>query len=267
MSAKKHTSTQVPVSSLIQWRVGSTNALCGDEVQHDANDYSGDSRASVKQRRKRTRRPDLVLTWCEESSEFLPARSESISPKAAVRRHRSQSWKSSPQNDAAREQSSTPLVVSSAERKPLTLLDRRVPATIPNSTLLEHIATSRFFHHYVSPTRSFCRLDLDYLSSIIDNASQRSTLAEAIIALGILTLPAEPQVIQPAARCRYSRALRFTNKALADAEHAKTDEVLMAVILLGLYQVSRRLQHWLANGEARGYRSGHHLAGYPSLRY
>ena len=114
----------------------------------------------------------------------------------------------------------------------------QLPASIPNSSLLEHIATSRFFHHYVSPTRTFVRLDLDYLSSVIDHATKRNILAEAIIALGILTLPTKTRVSWEAARCRYSRALRFTNKALADAEQAKSDEALMAVILIGLYQVS-----------------------------
>lgn len=115
-----------------------------------------------------------------------------------------------------------------------------LPATIENASLLEHIATSRFFHHYVSPRRSFCRLDLDYTTSVIDQSTKRSVLAEVIIALGILTLPRRTSASCTAARCRYSRALRLTNKALEDTAEAKSDGVLMAVILLGLFEVSSR---------------------------
>lgn len=118
------------------------------------------------------------------------------------------------------------------------MLPEHVPATIPNSTLLEHIATSRFFHHYVSPSRTFCRLDLDFTSFVIDNAAMRSTLAEIVIALGILTLPRKTDASCMASRLRYARALRLTNRALRDEIEAKSDEVLMAVILLSFFEVS-----------------------------
>ena len=62
-------------------------------------------------------------------------------------------------------------------------------------------------------------------------------LAEAIIAMGILTLPNKDRPAYAAARLRHTRALRFTNKALQNDEYAKSDEILMAVILLGLYEV------------------------------
>ena len=127
----------------------------------------------------------------------------------------------------------------------------QVPSSIPNSTLLEHIATSRFFLHYISPTRTFHRLDLDYTSAIIDHAVQRNILAEAIISLGILTLPRKTSSSMLAARCRYSRALRMTNKALADPDQAKSDDVFMAVILLGLFETtpddSHSLNSWTAH--------------------
>jgi hypothetical protein len=127
-----------------------------------------------------------------------------------------------------------------------SLRDRRtghssIPRNIPNSSLLEHIATSRFFHHYVSPTRTFFRLDLDFTHSVIDGAFKRAILAEAIIAMGILTLPNKSRAAYTAARVRHTRALRLTNKALLNLEYAKSDEMLMAVILLGLYEVSERL--------------------------
>ena len=126
-----------------------------------------------------------------------------------------------------------------------SLRDRRtrnssIPRDIPNSSLLEHIATSRFFHHYVSPTRTFFRLDLDFTHHVIDGASKRAILAEAIIAMGILTLPNKSRAAYMAAKIRHTRALRLTNKALLNPEYAKSDEMLMAVILLGFYEVSER---------------------------
>lgn len=119
-----------------------------------------------------------------------------------------------------------------------TSAEDQVPACIPNSTLLEHVATSRFFHHYVSPTRTCFRLDLDFTSFIIDNACMRSTLSEVVIALGILTLPRKSSASCTAARLRYARALKLTNKALQNDTEAKSDEVLMAVILLSFFEVS-----------------------------
>lgn len=118
----------------------------------------------------------------------------------------------------------------------------KVPATIPNSALLEHVATSRFFHHYVSPSRTAYRLNLDFTSWVIDHATTRNILAEVIIALGILTLPQQNSASLLAARCRYTRAIRLTNEAIADTKLVKTDGVLMAVILLGLYEVSEPAQ-------------------------
>ena len=108
-----------------------------------------------------------------------------------------------------------------------------IPEGIPDSSLLEQIATSRFFHHYVSPTRTFWRLDLDFTHAVIDGASHRAVLAEAIVAMGILTLPNKDRSAYAAARLRHTRALRLTNKALQDDEYAKSDEILMAVLLLG----------------------------------
>ena len=135
-----------------------------------------------------------------------------------------------------------------AIRLPLKQETPTLPKIIPSSTLLEHIATSRFFHQYLSPKRTFWRLDLDFTSTVIENATKRSILSEIVIALGILTLPTRSRASYLAARCRYTRALRFTNQALADPKQSRLDEVLMAVILLGLYEVSHNLirsLHWV----------------------
>ncbi len=122
---------------------------------------------------------------------------------------------------------------------PRAVVGTPVPPTIPNSSLLEHIATFRFFHHYVSADRTFCRLDLDFTSFIIDHATMRSSLAEVVIALGILTLPRKTDASSMAARLRYARSLRLTNRALRDSFGVKSDEVLMAVILLSFFEASR----------------------------
>ena len=113
----------------------------------------------------------------------------------------------------------------------------RLPASIPVSTFLEYIATSHFFSNYVSKNRTFARLDLDFTSEIVDRASNRSALAEAVVALGILTLPKQSPRHRQAAQYRYSRALRFMHRALSDTSKATSDETMLGVILLGLYEV------------------------------
>lgn len=126
-----------------------------------------------------------------------------------------------------------------------------VPRSIPNSVLLEQVATSRFFHHYVSSTRTFFRLDLDFTHSVIEGASRRGILAEAIIAMGILTLPNKSRSACVAARIRHNRALRLTSKALRSPKYVMSDELLMAVILLGLYEVGKR-RHFFRLFDADG---------------
>jgi hypothetical protein len=56
--------------------------------------------------------------------------------------------------------------------------------------------------------------------------------------MGVMTLPAQPKDVQRAAMSRYVRALRYTNKMLANPAKAASDEALLVVILLGLYEVS-----------------------------
>ena len=85
-----------------------------------------------------------------------------------------------------------------------------LPACISNSSLLEHIATSRFFHHYVSPNRTFYQLDLDFTSSIVDQANRRSMLAEIIIALGRRQSPRRLRDADTDERCVSQTSLSVT---------------------------------------------------------
>lgn len=123
-------------------------------------------------------------------------------------------------------------------QRDLQALQLRLPAQIPNSSLLEHVAISNFFQQYVSPEHTFYRLNLDFVTNVIDDAQGRRKLTEIIIALGILILPNRSSSSVVAARTRYTKALRLTNEALAQPDSARTDEALLAVILLGLYEVS-----------------------------
>ena len=116
-------------------------------------------------------------------------------------------------------------------------LQLRLPSQIPNSTLLEHVATSCFFHHYALPASTFYRIGIEWVSDIVDSAQSRRKLAEIIVALGILTLPERSSASVSASRMRYTKALRLTNRALQDSDTARTDETLLAVVLLGLYEV------------------------------
>ena len=196
-------------------------------------DYRPSSqRASKKTKKECPQKPALVFTRNKGPSDY--AAESTVLVNGQINKARTSSKSTS--HDGVDEAQFDPTLDLSTYSKPRSM---SMPNTIPNSSLLEHIATSRFFHHYGCPKRTFYRLELDYISSVIDNATNRGILAEIIIALGILTWPSKSPASRLAARCRYARALRLTNQALVDAKQTNTDEVLMAVILLGCYEVSR----------------------------
>lgn len=210
--------------------------MVSHQVQKPSDHVGADrpSRLQIGQKQiPHTHIQELVFTKSKGPADFRPKQStktvNSRRKRKATIREISKSKHASP---------GTPEEGDASEASPRdTACKDLVPPTIPNSTLLEHIATSRFFHHYVSPTRTCFRLDLDFTSFVIDNAAMRSTLSEAVIALGILTLPRKSSASCTAARLRYARALKLTNEALRNDTAAKSDEVLMAVILLSFFEV------------------------------
>ena len=176
--------------------------------------------------------PELIFVPSKGPSDFIQGRAPRSKPR------RSRTSETTARSDGNRRTRLSDKKSPSTSRRSPSSTASSLPPTIPNSSLMEYIAVTQFFYHYVSPSRTFCRLDLDYVSSVIDRATKRNILTEAIISLGVLTLPIPTRVSRAAASTRYARALRLTKQALCESMFATTDEALMAVILLGLYEVS-----------------------------
>jgi hypothetical protein len=80
---------------------------------------------------------------------------------------------------------------------------------------------------------------LNYLSMAYNSRPASAALLESMISLGVAGLSntgKSPEVMS-AARRRYAIALRLTNTALADPTQVKTDQTLMAVLVLALFEV------------------------------
>lgn len=80
---------------------------------------------------------------------------------------------------------------------------------------------------------------LNYLSMAYNTWPASAALSESIISLGIAGLSNTEKSSEGMceARRRYAIALRLTNTALADPTQVKTDQILMAVLLLALFEV------------------------------
>lgn len=105
-------------------------------------------------------------------------------------------------------------------------------------------ATEIFFTRYAlqrNPTKS-ARSHLDhlvpmYLDAPPDSLLQKATHAAALAALSNLR---ETPELLVSARREYGRAIRDVEKALNDPVAAKSDEVLMSVLLFAFYEVRTR---------------------------
>lgn len=97
-----------------------------------------------------------------------------------------------------------------------------------------------FFHHYVVSGSGRAFSHPDCLGVIYARAIGPGYLANLINAVGLISLAYlrnAPNMAQAAIQT-YSRALREIRVALADSREAASDQMLVAVMLLALYEVS-----------------------------
>ena len=103
---------------------------------------------------------------------------------------------------------------------------------------LEDIATNFFFAHYAvaraSPVVDALR-GLYYTSRIKSEPAVDNTIS-AIALASFSRFPDMTRCHANASR-HYERALRLVGKALSDPVKSKTDETLLCVILMGMYEV------------------------------
>ena len=101
-------------------------------------------------------------------------------------------------------------------------------------------ATCFFFYNFVVVNLGFSRGHLDAIPILIQRPGNGALVA-TVISVGMAALSntkAAPQVMV-AARQSYVKALRLINTALRDPVESKTDQTLSAILLLGLFEVSR----------------------------
>lgn len=100
-------------------------------------------------------------------------------------------------------------------------------------------ATCFFFRNYVLGDYKYGSGDLQYLPEIYANEEVGTALSESIISLGMVGIAHSMGAlnIMSQAQSKYNSTLRLVSSLLRNIEDAKSDQTLISVMLLGLYEV------------------------------
>lgn len=123
-------------------------------------------------------------------------------------------------------------------------------------TSAEEQATCFFFRNYVLGDIKFINGDFQFLPEVYLNQEVGTALSQSVTSLGMAGLAHfwGASSIMSQAQAKYNAALRLVSSLLRNIEDAKSDQTLMAVILLGLYEVCfQRLNRHLSNIPAGEY--------------
>jgi hypothetical protein len=123
-------------------------------------------------------------------------------------------------------------------------------------TSAEEQATCFFFRNYVLGDIKFINGDFQFLPEVYLNQEVGTALSQSVTSLGMAGLAHfwGASSIMSQAQAKYNAALRLVSSLLRNIEDAKSDQTLMAVILLGLYEVCfQRLNRHLSNIPAGKY--------------
>jgi hypothetical protein len=113
------------------------------------------------------------------------------------------------------------------------------PLVLSLSMSAEDQATCYFFHNYVLEKDQFVRGNFQYLSEVYSGEEVGGALSDSVTSLGLVGLANfwhSPNILS-SATAKYNSALRQISTMLKDVEVAKADQTLIAVMLLGLYEV------------------------------
>lgn len=108
------------------------------------------------------------------------------------------------------------------------------------SRKIEDEASSYFFHHFVSKDSVITASLYDFLPAIYHQGiGQNDPLPDIVAATGLAGIAniSRSSEVMLAARAKHTEVLRITNAALRDPERAKADSTLMAVLLLGMFEI------------------------------
>lgn len=104
-------------------------------------------------------------------------------------------------------------------------------------------ATCFFFQNYVSHQEGYSRGTFQYLYDIYGCEEIGTALADSIVSLGMVGLAHfwNASSIMTEASKKYNSALQTLSSHLRNANEAKADQTIIAIMLLGLYEVSKSL--------------------------
>jgi hypothetical protein len=160
----------------------------------------------------------------------------------ATKRKATRSTKTNPE----RPQSKSQLVNESSQRSSLPKErvygnQRLEPISRQLSPSLEQQSLCFFLSNYVLvPRQPYCsRGYLEYLLPLYQSNDSGNHLSLAVSAVAMAAFGSRPAIksFSQHARQTYGKALYLTNEALRDPVEVKEDRTLMAVLLLGLYEV------------------------------
>jgi hypothetical protein len=103
----------------------------------------------------------------------------------------------------------------------------------------EEQATCFFWRNYILEEHRFHNGNFQYLSDLYTREDIGESLTETVACLGLVGLSNfwKASNIMRAAQAKYNSALRLVSSRLRNVEEAKADQTLVAVMLLGLYEV------------------------------
>jgi len=100
-------------------------------------------------------------------------------------------------------------------------------------------ATCFFFRNYVLDEGSMARGFFDYLPAVYSQSRNNDILMDAVSAIGLAGLAnyRRENHVMIRANLKYGRAVQNMSASLAKMERVKDDQTLIAVMLLGIYEV------------------------------
>jgi hypothetical protein len=119
------------------------------------------------------------------------------------------------------------------EFKPLS------PLSLSLATSAEDQATCFFFQNYVLGGHDLSKGNFDYLADIYGTEEIGSGLADSVAALGMVGLAnfwKAPNIMSNAI-FKYNSAMHTTSSQLRDVQQFKSDQTLISILLMGLYEV------------------------------
>ncbi|PQE26032.1 hypothetical protein CJF30_00000751 [Rutstroemia sp. NJR-2017a BBW] len=169
--------------------------------------------------------------------------------KRAKAKHEKARQKAAPISTASSSSSSSSN--SSLELAPTTPSQRISPSYLNITPSIEDRAAAFFVSNYVIGDSGPTRGHLDQLADLYESNGIDDNLVAAVHAVGLIgySHSVKAPELLPKAQSQYTKALRLTNAALRCPTAVKKDSTLMAILILGIYEIftgtdQKSMQAW-----------------------